>query len=372
MLNKMENNKFYEKPKLFNKLAYNLKLRKYMLPPNRYKGNKNQANSVKDVNRLGGATITDFYYKNPFFYNEENLNIQLKVLKELKNIKFQGSLTPVKKTPKININSHINLHFNTKANINTDINQSTKFNKIFSNKNVIHNYSNEDKIKTGKNMLFLEDPNPNFPNIFKKIEKKSINLEINENITSDNNTASNKFLNQTSKRPSISDKSNTEKMNSHSSSKNSPIKLIENDNYFYKIVFKSKPLFRMDRKEVIDNKLNMKYAENEEQYKKIIEREYKNLRLKGKKVKSKNVSPSIKLKLSETKNRIHFMKGIMDYSYPSFVLSKIKMMQKKLNEHKIESIFRNHLSQMELREKEKTLRNNSRKEYLLKSITLFK
>ena len=371
MLNKMENNKFYEKPKLFNKLAYNLKLRKYMLPP-RYKGNKNQASSVKDVNRIGGATITDFYYKNPFFYNEENLNLQLKVLKELNNIKFKGTLTPVKKNPKIDLNSNINFHFNTKSNINMDINESTKFNKIFNNKNINHNYSNENKIKTGTNMLSLDDPNPNFPNIFKKIEKKSINSEINENINSDDKTESNKILNQSPKRPSISDKSSTEKMNSHSIDKNSPVKLTASDNYFYKIVFKSKPLFRMDRKVVIDNKLNMKYAENEEQYKKIIEREYKNLRLKGKKVKSKNVSPSIKLKLSEAKNRIHFMKGIMDYSYPGFVLSKIKMMQKKLNEQKKESIFRNHLSQMELREKEKTLRNNSRKEYLLKSITLFK
>lgn len=356
MSNKLENNKLNEKPKTFNKIAYNLKLRKYMLSPSR---KKNQTNSVKDANRLVGATITDFYYKNPFFYNEENLNIQLKVLKELKNI---GNLTPIKKSPKMNINSYMN--FSTKTNI--DINGSRN-----SNKNEVHNYSNENKIKTGINMFSLDDSNPKFPNIFKKLEKKSINSEINDNINNDI-TESNKFLAPSSKRPSISDKSNTEKMNSHSIDKNIPVKLTPSDNYFYKIVFKSKPIFRMDRKVVIDNKLNMKYAENEEQYKKIIEREYKNLRLKGKKVKSKNVSPSIKLKLSETKNRIHFMKGIMDYSYPGFVLSKIKMMQKKLNEQKKESIFRNHLSQMELREKEKTLRNNSRKEYLLKSITLFK
>lgn len=370
MLNKMENNKFNGKPKLFNKLAYNLKLRKYMLSlsPNRKKGNKNGTNSVKDVNRLGGATITDFYYKNPFFYNEENLNLQLKVLKELKNIKFNGSLTPMKKNQNQKVNT--NLHFNTKAK--KDNNESINFNKKFGNNNTIHTFSIENKVKTGKNMLSLDDPNPNFPNIFKKIDKKSINLEINDKVNNDDKTASYKFLNPSSKRPSLSDKSHTEKMNSHSIDKCSPVKLTASDNYFYKIVFKSKPLFRMDRKVVIDNKLNMKYAENEEQYQKIIEREYKNLRLKGKKVKSKNISPSIKLKLSEAKNRIHFMKGIMDYSYPGFVLSKIKMMQKKLNEQKKESIFRNHLSQMELREKEKTLRNNSRKEYLLKSITLFK
>jgi hypothetical protein len=71
-----------------------------MISSNRNTINKNQTNSRKDINRLGGATITDFYYKNPFFYNEENLNLQLKVLKELKNIKLKGNLTPVKKIQK--------------------------------------------------------------------------------------------------------------------------------------------------------------------------------------------------------------------------------------------------------------------------------
>ena len=66
------------------------------------------------------------------------------------------------------------------------------------------------------------------------------------------------------------------------------------------------------------------------------------------------------------------MKGIIDYSYPGFVLSKIKVMQKRLQEQKNNSIFKNNLSEMEIRDKEKSQRNYFRKKYLLNSITLLK
>ena len=45
-------------------------------------------------------------------------------------------------------------------------------------------------------------------------------------------------------------------------------------NDYYNRVFKMKPLFRKI-KPVVDNKLNMRYAETEEQYKKLIEKENK-------------------------------------------------------------------------------------------------
>ena len=83
-------------------------------------------------------------------------------------------------------------------------------------------------------------------------------------------------------------------------------------------------------------------------------------------MKSKNVAPSIKLKLNEAKSRIQFMKGVMDYSYPGFVLSKIKFIQKKLNEHKNKINYIDRIKGMEKRNKEKTERNEFRKEYLLK------
>ena len=67
------------------------------------------------------------------------------------------------------------------------------------------------------------------------------------------------------------------KINNFFTFKNAPKNLKENDEYFYKIVFKSKPLFKLDQKVIIDNKYNMIYAENEQQYKNIIEKQYKRL-----------------------------------------------------------------------------------------------
>ena len=55
-------------------------------------------------------------------------------------------------------------------------------------------------------------------------------------------------------------------------------------NDYYNRVFKMKPLFRKI-KPVVDNKLNMRYAENEEQYRKIMEKEQKVFLSQGKKIK---------------------------------------------------------------------------------------
>lgn len=90
-----------------------------------------------------------------------------------------------------------------------------------------------------------------------------------------------------------------------------------------------KPLFRKIRP-IVDNKLNMRYAENEEQYKKIIEKEKKILLSQGKKVKNKNISEHINMKMDDIKKRIRFMKGVMDFSYPGFVLTKIRTIDKQL------------------------------------------
>ena len=100
-------------------------------------------------------------------------------------------------------------------------------------------------------------------------------------------------------------------------------------NDYYNRVFKMKPLFRKI-KPVVDNKLNMRYAENEEQYKKIIEKERKVLLSQGKKVKNKTPSSYIITKVDDIKTRIRFMKGIIDFSFPGFVLTKIKAIDKKL------------------------------------------
>jgi len=135
-------------------------------------------------------------------------------------------------------------------------------------------------------------------------------------------------------------------------------------NDYYNRVFKMKPLFRKI-KPVVDNKLNMRYAENEEQYRKIMEKEHKILVSQGKKIKSKTPSDYIITKVDDLKTRIRFMKGIIDFSYPGFVLTKIKAIDKKLRmENETRYKLKDFHSPVETRNIIKNKRNRDRKAYL--------
>ena len=155
--------------------------------------------------------------------------------------------------------------------------------------------------------------------------------------------------------PTINNLSNS---NTHFRSLNTDI------NDYYNRVFKMKPLFKKI-KPVVDNKLNMRYAENEEQYKNIMEKDSKALLLQGKKVKNKIPSDYIKIKVDDIKTRIRFMKGIIDFSFPGFVLTKIKAIDKKLkkeNESRYKS--KDYRSPVEKRNIINIKRNRDRKSYL--------
>ena len=145
----------------------------------------------------------------------------------------------------------------------------------------------------------------------------------------------------------------------------------ENNDYFYKSVFKMKPIFRKFRP-IVDNKFNMRYAENEEQYQALVEKEAKILKAQGKPVKKKNVSELIKFQMKDIKDRIRFMKGIMDYTYPGFVLTKIEVMEKQLNSEDTSSRFKNFLTPVSMRNLENKNRGIERKKYLYGSIGIVK
>ena len=95
---------------------------------------------------------------------------------------------------------------------------------------------------------------------------------------------------------------------------------------------------------------------------------------KGKKTKNKKTNNSIKLKLNEAQNKVKFMKDIIDYSYPLFVLTKIKVKQKNLRAMKKQRLkkYINYVSEKEKRLKEIKNRNEIRTQYLLKSFSFFK
>lgn len=145
---------------------------------------------------------------------------------------------------------------------------------------------------------------------------------------------------------------------------------LKTDDFYYKSVFKMKPLFRKIRP-IVDNKLNMRYSENEEQYKKIIEKEKKLLLAKGKRVKNRNISEHINIKIDEIKKRIRFMKGIIDFSYPGFVLTKIKSIDKDLKrQNEIKKKLYERYTPVEYRDLIKKIRNKERKNYLFDCINI--
>ena len=349
------------KIKIKEKNFFNFKLKKYMITQYKNKGLLSERPQIKKNGTLKNLSTSNYYYKNPFFYNEENLNLQLKILRELQKINNRYS-TPIQDNSNINRNSYNN----TNRNINR--NNMTKYSTNFSLNKNYSNIETPKKINTLKRAnLSFEDTNTNLklPQISKNINN-DIRVEISDN--HENNINTNNFLRNNN---NSVNKINKEKLFNITSINKTPIKIKENEDLFYKVVFESKHLFKSEKKKIIDNKLNIIYAENEEQYKNIIEKEYKKLLSEGKKVKNKNIAPSTKLKIDEAKERIHFMKGIIDYTFPEFLLYKLKMIQKRLKPQKNSDINLECVSGADIRDKIKKTRNNFRKEYLLKSIKIF-
>ena len=95
--------------------------------------------------------------------------------------------------------------------------------------------------------------------------------------------------------------------------------------YTYKSIFPNDNLFKGKTK-YIDNKLNLIYCQNESQYKYIME--------KRKKVKGANIieeeSEKINNRLNNIKTKVKFMKNVIDYSYPSFLLAKVQIWKKNM------------------------------------------
>lgn len=101
-------------------------------------------------------------------------------------------------------------------------------------------------------------------------------------------------------------------------------------NFLYNQIF---PKFFNDNHKkynVVDNKLNIFYAENDEQFNDNFMRINNRLRKKGKREKKMIIHGNyVNDKLQEIKRKIGFVKGVSDYSIPSIILQKVKYASKK-------------------------------------------
>ena len=88
---------------------------------------------------------------------------------------------------------------------------------------------------------------------------------------------------------------------------------------------------KSDKKGIIDNKLNILYAENQNMYRTKLKLINKRLKQRGKKERYKNIfSPSEK-QLKDMEKKVSFMKNVMDFAYPSTSFFKSKSFDKKDN-----------------------------------------
>ena len=99
--------------------------------------------------------------------------------------------------------------------------------------------------------------------------------------------------------------------------------------YTYKSIFPNDNLFK-EKTKYIDNKLNLIYCQNESQYKYIMEKRNK---LKGVNIIEEE-SEKINKRLDNIKTKVKFMKNVIDYSYPSVLLTKVQIWKKHLSQIK--------------------------------------
>ena len=111
----------------------------------------------------------------------------------------------------------------------------------------------------------------------------------------------------------------------------SPFCIKARDESLYKRIFHN--YFRksfFNKKKGIENKLNIIYAENEEKLKKKIKKINEKRKKEGKKEKNAIFPNSVEYKLGKIKNKIKFMKKIVDYAYPEMVLTRVREANKIL------------------------------------------
>ena len=294
---------------------------------------QNSFNKEKFEPNLTISNSTSTYYKDPFFYNNDNLNKQLSLLKLI-------SYSPVSKLSKFSI---IKPQINGQKYTTLISNASTNFNNTSSTNNISNSKSSYENSK-----------NKSLP---------SLKLQYIPKVKSFEETN----LYQMSTFFSQSTLTNSDVLNSkYNSEYEKKVKPFETDDFYYKKVFKMKPLFRR-KPRTIDNKLNIKYAESNAQYEKMLEKENKQLILEGKKPINKLPSKYVDIKLDEIKRKIRFMKGVVDFSFPGFVVTKIKAVDKILKEE-LEKNWKNYHTPAQERDIGVRNADLKRRKYLMESV----
>jgi len=222
---------------------------------------------------------------------------------------------------------------------------------------LLTNIKNKDKFITIKNepIIYLRK-NPKL-NSFKSFKNRNL-TELKNTKTIDNyDLPSNGFNKNNTKFPKISIMQSSSNDSKHRNN---------NLDYLYRSIFSKSILFK-PKPHCIDNKLNLLYSENESQYKKLMEKRSKMMNERGLFLRFDGDSERIKERVNAIKTKIKFMKNIMDYSYPNFMLTKVKVWGKELKKDKTEEKLTPFEEQKNIIKNRNTLRTN----YLQKNLQVF-
>ena len=207
---------------------------------------------------------------------------------------------------------------------------------------------------------------PNEENIQNKtqkisdIEKKISLLEKKLNLKSAKNNKSNSFFNSSkkeiTKREKEEEKNEKEKnlpdylreeFKIKGTNILSPFCMKSRDKFimekFWKFLNKNNTL-KTDKKSLVDNKLNIVYAENEEMYQKKLRKINNELVMQGKRERYKYYLSPSERQLRDMEKKVTFMKDIVEVAFPNTAMIKIRdnrqyFKKNKTNYKKFESMY---------------------------------
>ena len=183
-------------------------------------------------------------------------------------------------------------------------------NGFFNGINLVTNIENDKKKEFENNY-----------NIFKTKSSKYNNNSFNSNYTKNNYNKDQIKIQLNKNLPLyLRDKANIQ-----GTDVLSPLCKGARDEFLFNKIFNNGRFREFPKKmELINNKLNIFYAENENQYIKKLKKHNEKLKLKGKKIIHELGPTKDQLKLNRIKDSLGFIKKIIDYSYPIMVLSKVR------------------------------------------------
>ena len=220
----------------------------------------------------------------------------------------------------------------------------TRYNNYFLTSHLLKNKYISDITTDKKNQQNMEKNDDKIDDMIKDLNiYQTLKSELNNNLStlsnhkkiyepSIKNKFSNSFIKNTTNKHGIRlfHKNMSTKILSHQ-------KKISKDLYLYKKIF-----YYSDKKKIksvnkLDNKLNIIYSEDENQYRQKIKKLNSIYKALGKKKVYNIELNQSENKVKSLQKKVDFMKKIVDYAYPDMVLAKIKEHDKAIFEKNIYS-----------------------------------